>query len=369
MMKRNGFHLSGDGDFVKASDLSPAQIAAGAKIGPNTPDGLYLYTAAERARAAQWLHDQIYDQAMDSMAKKAGILSQVLEVFTELAEHVSNEFLNAFARDLVQANDDDEGWKNTTDANAVSPDNILLWNGPTSQTPGPYAYCEPLVYREPRYDLVTVSRWRQVQLTGTLSGIVTFQGKPIGGAMITLYDGKSSGSSNSGNYSIANVPYGSYVAKAQKEQDGLLLSANSTVDIEGANATLNIVLQPPPTAFRVIMIDGTIHTHYTFHVIVKTQDESNDLPFHRELRVGPFSTHAESAIENDVESAHAILHITVDWQLDTSVVVSFSFNLHDQTVSKTFRVNANESAGWTAQAAADNDDASTSFTVSNRTAG
>ena len=365
MMKRNGMHLAGSGDFVKVSDLSPQQIAAGARIGPSTPDGLYLYTAAERARAAQWLHDQIYDQAMDLMSKKAGILGVLVEAFTKLAEHVSNEILNAFARDRVQTDDNDEGWKNTADSNAVSPDNILMWNGPRSNPPGPYGYCEPLVYREPRYDLVTVSKWRQIQLSGTLSGVVTFQGGPVGGAMITLYDGKSGGSDGQGHYSIANVPYGSYVAKAEKEQNGLFLSATSNVNLEAANATLDIQLQPPPAVFRTIVLDGTIHTHYTFHIIVKTEDKSRDVPFHRELRVGPFSTHAEAVIENDVESAHAILRFTVDWQLDTSVNVSFSFNLHDQTANNSFRVNVNASAAWNAHASANNDDANTSFTVLN----
>jgi len=365
MMKRNGMHLAGAGDFVNATDLSPAQIAAGARVGPNTPDGLYLYTAPERARAGQWLHDQIFDQAMETMSKKAGILSGVVELFTNLAEHVSNEILNAFARDRVQTDDDNDGWKNTVDANAVSPDNILLWNGPRSNAPGPYGYCEPLVYREPRYDLVTVSKWRQIQLSRALSGIVTYNGNPIAGAIVTLYDGKSAGSDSQGHYSIVNVPYGSYVAKAQKEQNGFFLSANSNVDVEAANATLNIQLQPPPSVFRTIVLDGTIHTHYTFHVIVKTQDKSHDLPFHRELRVGPFSPHAESVIENDVKTAHAVLHIAVDLQLDTSVKVSFSFKLHDEVAKNSFIVNANTQVAWNAWASAKNDDAKTSFVVHN----
>ena len=83
---------------------------------------------------------------MTTIDQKAGILGGIVEDFTKIAEHVSNEILNAFARDIVQTDDDDSGWQHTVDANAVSPDNIMLWNGPSSNPPGPYGYYEPLVY-------------------------------------------------------------------------------------------------------------------------------------------------------------------------------------------------------------------------------
>jgi hypothetical protein len=368
MMKRNGMHLACAGDTVAASDLSVAQTETGAKVGPATPDGLYLYSASERASAGQWLHDQIYNQATDTIGQKAGILGGLVEAFTKLATHVSNEILNAFALDQVQTDDDNEGWASPGDASAVSPDNIMLWNGPSAPTPGPFGYAEPLAYREPRYDTVTVSRWRQVLQTGNLSGQVTFEGKPVPGATVQLYDGKSSGTDANGHYAIANVPYGHYVAKTQKEQqDRSFLSANPSVNVEAPNVTANIALLPPPDVYRTIMIDGKIHTHYTYHIIIKTQDDSGDLPFHKELDLGPNNTHAETQIEHDVKDAHAVLHISLDYQAaNKAVLVTFAFSLHDQRTQKSFLVGKDAWQGWQASCSANNDDSHVDFTVANR---
>lgn len=139
-MKENGIHLQSAGEKALVTDLAPSAVKAGAKVGANTPDGLYLYSATERKRCAEWLFDQIHDQAMDKVNQKAGILGGVVELFTQLANNVGNEFLNSFARDMTVTADGDQGWEDTVDASAVSPDNILWWNGPDAATPGPCKY-------------------------------------------------------------------------------------------------------------------------------------------------------------------------------------------------------------------------------------
>ena len=115
MMKRNGMHLAGPTDLVQSTSLTQAQKDMGAKADGNTLDGLYLYTAAERGRAALWLHDQIYNQATDTIDQKAEFLGSLVEWITKTADHVSNEFLNAFSRDRVVTSDDDSTWSNTAD--------------------------------------------------------------------------------------------------------------------------------------------------------------------------------------------------------------------------------------------------------------
>jgi hypothetical protein len=366
MMKRNGMHLQGAGDTVRLGDLSPAEIEAGAKIGPATPDGLYLYSGAERSHAGQWLHDQIYNKAYDTISQKAGILGGVLEFFTKLADHVSNETCNAFAADHIQTDDDNEDWKNAQDSNAVSPDNIMLWNGPAAATPGPYGYAEPLVYREPRYDTVTIYKWRQVQLTGTLQGRVIYRGQPQAHAMVQLYDGKSAGTDANGHYVLQNVPYGSYLAKTQLVlQDRSFLSARPKVTINAPNTTLDIQLADPPDLFRTVKIEGKIHTHYTYHIIVKTEDKSADLPFYVERNVGPYHTHEEYSVTNTVEDAHATLHVVLDWQLDKSVTGSFTFNLHDKTFTNNFHIAKDGTGTWWATCSSHNDDARVDFKISN----
>jgi hypothetical protein len=145
MMKQNGMHIVTSGDTAKQSGLSKAAVDAGARVGSSTPDGLFFYNAAERKRAAEWLHEQIYNEAMDTMNQQikkylgplSSVASSLLEWVTKIAAHCSNEVLNSFARDITRLNDDDGGWENTKDANAVSPDNIMSWNGQNAASPGP----------------------------------------------------------------------------------------------------------------------------------------------------------------------------------------------------------------------------------------
>ena len=141
-----------------------------------------------------------------------------------------------------------------------------------------YGYPEPLRYREPRYDLIMMSKWRQVRGTGTLSGRVTFLGNPIPDALVTVYDGKLSGSDANGRYTIPDIPYGPCVAN---------------IDLESTTLARNITLNPPNDLFRTALIDGYIYTHNkTFVGFVNTSDDPplNTL-FHKKLRVGPYGTH------------------------------------------------------------------------------
>lgn len=366
MMKRNGVKLQGAGATVAATDLTPAQISAGAKVGPATPDGLFLYSAAERAVAAQWFHDALYDKVSGTVDDKAGILGGVVELATKIADHVSNEFLNAFTLDHVQTDDDNDTWKSTTDANAVSPDNIMLWNGPSAPTPGPYGYTEPLVYREPRYDTVTISRWRQVQVFGTVAGQVTLQGKPVAGARVQLYDGKFAGTDANGHYAIAGVPQGQYVAKAQKVgNDHSVMSASVPVNVNAASVTANIALSPPPDPYRMVVVDGTIDVHWTYHILLKVKDDRASKPFHEEHPLGPDSQTAQFTVDFAVHDAKASLTVKLTWRPDYSVGVSYAFSLHDHNTGKDFILAKDASQNWKSDISRDNDDAHANFTIRN----
>ncbi|KAK5202680.1 hypothetical protein LTR96_011439 [Exophiala xenobiotica] len=308
MMKRNGMHLAGPDVSTKDSDLTAAQKAAGAKVAatnPLTPDGLYLYSAAERARAADFLHTQITNQVTEEIAEGAdfhgiqlgGLVSGPLELLTLIKKHVPNEIVNFFAGDNGTLNDDEEGWRNTKDANAVSPDNIMLWNGPTATVPGPYGYVEPCRYTDARVDLVPVSRWKLVQQQGTVTGTVTYNGAPVKSATISLGGDYTTGSDNNGHYTIDHVPYGRYTLKAQQvlgrvspdlsaTPDTILLTANMPIDLEQPSQTTDIALQPPPAARRNVVLDGSIHIHYDYHAFIFGSDiEDNDFPFHIEVPI------------------------------------------------------------------------------------
>jgi hypothetical protein len=376
MMKRNGMHLQGAGETVKSSDLNPQEVAAGAKIGPATPDGLYLYSAGERDTAAKWLNQAISDQVHDALDQKGSILGGVIHLggaidfFTKITTHVSNEFLNAFARDLVQQDDDNTGWQNTKDANAVSPDNIMDWNGPSAPTPGPYGYAEPLAYREPRYELVGASRWAPSHGTGTVSGVATFHGSPEPRAEVRI-GGKSAGTDARGHFVLHDVPYGKYLATATKEmQDRTFLSGKRQVTVGAPNVSVSIALQLPPRQYRTVVVDGTFHTHYKQSALFVTLDEkTEDMPFHQEWRLGPDKKHlsqSEAKVEHDVKDAHAILSFELDWQKDNSVQVKWSLNLHDASANDSFRLAEDGKEVCTADCSADNDDSHVHFTVANK---
>ena len=173
------------------TDLEPADVAAGAAVDPGGLDGLYAYTAAERLAAAEWLFDTLHDEVRD----QAGWLGEFL---TDAADDVANQMINAFVTDDADARNSQK-WRDVGPATAVSPDNLLWWDGPDGD--GLYGYAEPLIYREPRKETYTVSRWKQVLVYGRLSGQVTNDdGQPVAGALVQLYDGKSDYTRQRGRY-------------------------------------------------------------------------------------------------------------------------------------------------------------------------
>ena len=47
----------------------------------------------------------------------------------------------------------------------------------------------PLHYREARLETVPVCRWKNVVHRGRMHGVVRFQGAPVAGPIVQLYDG------------------------------------------------------------------------------------------------------------------------------------------------------------------------------------
>ena len=241
MHRRRGSHLEADSPLAMPTDLEPADVAGGAFLLPGTLDGLYAYTAEERLQAGEWLYNALYNLVLD----KAGAF---LNLLTDAADDVGNQMLNAFSRDDADAKDSD-AWRQAIATSAVSPDNILWWDGPDRN--GLYGYAEPLIYREPRVETYTVSRWNQVLTRGALRGQVTdHHGVPLAGALVMAYDGKSALTGADGRYQLTDVPFGRYELNASRVIDGVLFSARVPVDLQAADLTVDIRLQPPADRFR-----------------------------------------------------------------------------------------------------------------------
>jgi hypothetical protein len=242
--KARNAHLETDQSLVTPTDLEPSDIAQGASVRPTTPDGLYNYSAQERLDAAHWLYDTIYNQAYE----KAGWFGVLL---TDGADDIANQFLNAFANDDADGKDSDE-WKNVTDADAVSPDNMLWWDGPSLG--GLYGFAEPAIYREPRVESYTISRWKKVLTRGTVRGRVFGETGSVGGAIVQVYDGKTTFSSADGSFALNDVPFGNYMLKASKVIDGVLYSAQASINLDVAVLSKDIYLQPPADRYRIAQI-------------------------------------------------------------------------------------------------------------------
>ncbi|HEX2060340.1 MAG TPA: carboxypeptidase regulatory-like domain-containing protein, partial [Thermoanaerobaculia bacterium] len=230
--------------LVTPTDLEPGDVATGAAVRPITPDGLYTYSADERLKAGRWLFDTIYNQAYE----KAGWFGEIL---TDGADDIANQFLNAFANDDADGKDSDE-WENVVAADAVSPDDMMWWDGPSKG--GLYGYVEPALYREPRIESYTVSKWKKVLNRGTVRGTVRGDSGPVAGALVQVYEGKSTFSAGDGTYTLKDVPLGNYMLKASKVIDGVLYSAQVNVNVNVADQVIDIQLQPPSERFRIAQI-------------------------------------------------------------------------------------------------------------------
>lgn len=261
--------------LVTPTDLEPADIATGAAVRPVTQEGLYMYSAAERLAAGEWLYDTIYNQAYE----QAGWFGNFL---TDAADDIANQFLNAFANGDCDAKDDDK-WRQATDADAISPDDMMWWDGPDNG--GLYGFVEPAKFREARVETYTVSRWKQVLNRGRLHGRVFDAGVPVAGAMVQAYEGMTDFTDGAGQYELNDLPLGSYQIKAQKVVDAVLKSAQVGVDLNAADLNLDITLQEPPERYRIaqIFIDFWGRDYETFG----SDEIKNPGPEYFELYLGP----------------------------------------------------------------------------------
>ncbi|MBX6371256.1 MAG: carboxypeptidase regulatory-like domain-containing protein [Acidothermus sp.] len=317
-----GHHMEATTSIVMPTDLEAADVAAGAEVGANNPDGLYRYTAAERAVAGQWLYNYIYAAAAD----KAGWLGGLL---TDAPDDTANQFVNAFANDDTTGTDS-TAWQQTTDALAISPDNILFWDPPSKG--GLYGYAEPLQYREPRIETYTVSRWKRVLTKGRVHGTVSYQGQPVAGATVSLYDGALAITAADGTYTLDNIPFGNYQLRAQKVIDGVLCEANETISLTVADLPKNLALQGPPEENRVaqVYVDfyGVDDEYWPF------DDEIDDPgPEYYEVAVNPGNPIGTLVLPDYRWGGEMRVHYTLTFRLlaNNDIDVTVQCNLYEGT--------------------------------------
>lgn len=342
MMKRAGIRLETPTATVAQTDLEPADVVGGAQRNDATRDGLYLYAAGERRAAADYLFNYLHEKVRVQEGE-SGLLGELAEAFSDMADDVANQMVNAFASDWCdQESKDSDDWKNTVDANAVSPDNILWWDGPDKG--GVFGYVVPLVYREPRREELTVHRWKLVPTKGRVRGVVRQNGAPVAGAMVQLYDGMTDFTDTQGRYDLKKVPFGTYQIKAAKDGGPVFLTASAQLVVEEPEMSFDIDLTGPSEDFRMLKISGNIH-------MIDYEDfgdhERADQPFYAELFVGPYNTHAERTFVGKCGGEIRVeFRVVADWQMDRSIGIYFEHKFFEGASEDTDDLDGRSDKGF-----------------------
>jgi hypothetical protein len=264
ILKKLGVHAESNNQIVDKLDLEPSDLfdskgnIVGAEINSETKDGLYLYSAEERRAGADYLYNALYEKINKQLEEK-GIIGEFLGATSDIRDDVANQIVNAFATDWCDTEaKDSDNWKNTIASNAVSPDNILLWDSPLQK--GLYGFASPLLVRPKIKENIIISRWRKVSNRGSLSGVVTFNNIRQASIDIQLFDNINgiTKTNENGEYFLSHVPFGNYNLKAINVVEGHETASNVLVSITQLQNNLDIQLNGPTGKFRKLIINANI---------------------------------------------------------------------------------------------------------------
>ena len=315
-----------EGSSLESDDL---QNDVEVELPESGEDGLYRYTAEERLAAGEFIYQWLVDMVWDS----AEGFEDWLVAIEDVADDVGNQVLNTFESDWAETEaKDSENWRDPSDADAVSPDNLLRWDGPSKG--GLWGSSEPLIYRTARYEYLPKHVWKKVDKVGSLHGTVLFDEQPVEGATIELSGGQFAAFSGAdGTFAFIDVPAGLYQLTAYKviDDQGTLQSTLEPMDIEITADDQDIVvrLSGPNPDYREIVYDVDMHVKdFEFaaaahpHEWEYYEGVAHVGPSDPYVELGPFSC----LCDNDV-LAHG--WIDLEWKPDRSVHYRRRLRLYD----------------------------------------
>lgn len=369
--QRANIKLESPNQFTSAADLEPMDIAAGAAVAPDgsTLDGLYYYSAAERQAAGKWLYQTVYDIAHDS----AGFFGTL---FTDAPDNVANQLCNTFASDWADnGSKDSDAWKSTGPANAVSPDNMMFWDSPSTGNQGQfrsvYGHAEELFYLPGTYAQVPIYRWKLVPTKGTIKGTVVANADVTGAVVSLLGSGQEDIAVQAdGQFEFDNVPAGDYTITAFLNIGGHPYTANTSVHVDAGQTTnVTITLQPPPEIDRLVTISVDMETDWSSvwahspHAFAGTKS----------VRVQPFHSHEHMDFGGG-DTPHGQIGFDIDLNADLSITVSWNAQEIDDEVEGSIgggtNVPRDHFVTWTGLVVVngdpiDNDATTMNFTITN----
>lgn len=318
--QKAGIRLEGPSANTNVVDLEPRDIAGGAAVNSDTLDGLYYYTADERLAAAKWLYQSVYDKTHD----EAGCCGTL---FSDAPDNVANQICNIFASDWADSGSkDSDAWKSVGAANAVSPDNIMFWDGPGSENQNNfssvYGYTEELFYRPGTYAKVPIYRWNHVETKGNLTGTVIADSNVSGAVVSLLGSGESDVVvGDDGHFVFDEIPEGDYTITAGLNIKGYWYSTEATVHINaGVTNNISITLQPPAEIYRTITISVNMESDYKS--VWAHGSPSSTFSQAQFIKVHPFKSHAHLDFEG-AGYAHGRISFDIDLNPDLSVTVAW----------------------------------------------
>jgi hypothetical protein len=327
----------------EGASLEAGDLASSVKVDPpqSGEDGLYLYTAAERLAAGEFIYQYLYDMVWD-------LGPDFFVALEDVADDVANQVLNTFESDWAETDaKDSEAWRDTSDADAVSPDDMLHWDGPTKG--GLWGSSEPLIYRTARYEYLPKHVWKKVEKVGSLHGTVLFEGEPVGGATIELSGGQFAAfSGGDGAFSFVDVPIGLYQLTAYKvvDEEGTFHSTREPVDVEITEGDEDVIveLSGPDPDYREIVY--RVDMHVKDYEFMAAADPHEYKYYDGVAHVGPSDPYVEVGplsclCDNDVLAEG---WIDLEWKPDRTIRYRRRLRLHDgaSTSDEAF----NHSSSW-----------------------
>lgn len=230
-----------DEDLQIEGNLEPSETNSNSsvfvEIDSLTKDGLYLYSEAERARAAHSLYNQVTSMASQYI-KDFGFFGDVANYFENIVLELGNQFCNTFTSDscgpdsLYSTN-----WWNPKEGRAVSPDDILNnWDGVRQSgiKYGLYGFNERLLFREECLIRIPKYRWVKVGEKGIVRGIVLDDvGNPVPFVQVNYTNNTHVMTNDKGEFEIRDYAC-TYELVVYKEIGGIVLTSKEiSVEVIG----------------------------------------------------------------------------------------------------------------------------------------
>jgi hypothetical protein len=212
---------------------------------PALHEGLYDYSEASRQEGASVLHSLFQELVQDKLSEED--FAEELQWLEDPMNQVPNQIVNCFAFDWcdtdhgptdldgtsVVCGDDDPRdstcWTNPGPGRAVSPDDILRWDGPDKHPDSIHGHQEDA--RPVLGEWERVHRWERVDGLGDIQGRLLYDGAPVNLAEVRMGP-YSSGTTSQGTYEFQGLPPDLYEMQACKELDsGTFLVADEMIPV------------------------------------------------------------------------------------------------------------------------------------------